>query len=100
MSSYTDLYIKKHGSGVHSGVAGSASLTIHNIPENMESVAYTKDNLYRDLVTRTIPEVREERTQVVDIITSMSQHNDRYMNKSLAQKGRPYISHETPHLKR
>lgn len=91
--SIVDLYEHKHnqnnrdpisGGGLRGGQRGTNSLSVPEIRE-LHSSGYTEANLYRDLQTNTVPEKREKRTGIDDIIKAMGNHNDRFINRSLAR---------------
>ena len=91
--SIVDLYTHKHnrsnrdpisGGGTHAGQRGTASLSVPQIVD-IDTPAYTQANLYRDLQTQSVPEKRDKRAGIDDIIKGMGNHNDRYINRSLAR---------------
>lgn len=70
------------GAGVNSGSRGSASKSIAEIPD-LQTQSYTQANLYRDLQTDTVPESRDKRRGLNDVMDKMGNHNDKYINRSL-----------------
>ena len=74
------------GAGVHSGSRGSASKSTPIIPD-LQTQSYTQANLYRDLQTNTVPEKRDKRKNVDDVINKMGNHHDKYIDRSLAHHG-------------
>ena len=104
--SIVDLYTHKHnqshrdpisGGGVHAGQRGTASLSVPEIRE-LHSSGYTEANLYRDLQTQSVPEKRDKRKGIDDIIKGMGNHNDRYINRSLARHSGSHASIDLNHI--
>ncbi len=97
---FTELFNTRHTSGVHNGKDGSASLGAYEIP-SLQSTGYTEANLYRDLQTNSVPDVRKNRRDISDIVSQMSNINKKYFNKSFLDCNKPIeLPNDMNHINR